>query len=455
MKKLFSIFCYLLLSASIVTQAQLLDALNESPLRDANLVDASLQVVSGEINLSDDNGEYYIIEKNGSRKAPAATTKSIMVNSTPQYVNVQKTSTTNCYNVYIKTSYNSSVYTGFVIMGTNFGSNTAIGGEHSFSSSYSNCTESDNWFCQAYGSPQTYVDNPYGKIKFTYSSMGSDGYPKYRVQIYNCYGYTYNSTYGCVNWKNNSIVFSFDQTLSVHPFASDGSTRIDFTDYYKLTVVSDNSSMGSVSGDGSASGGQYYGAGTSHTNLTASPNSSAFNFVKWQKNGADFSGNTANPLSVTLNANDTYTAIFEANAATEYTISTAVSPSGTYGSVSGAGKYYENSTATLTATSANEHLYFFDHWLKDGNNYVGGATITPTVTAAATYTAVFRNANAGTITANANNANYGTVTGGGSYNGGDAVTLTATPSYDYQFIKWNDGNTSSTRTVYVDGNATY
>jgi len=50
---------------------------------------------------------------------------------------------------------------------------------------------------------------------------------------------------------------------------------------------------------------------------------------------------------------------------------------------------------------------------------------------------------------------HGTVTGGGSYKVGTSVTLTATPDEHYTFVKWSDGNTQSTRTIVVTGDATY
>lgn len=49
----------------------------------------------------------------------------------------------------------------------------------------------------------------------------------------------------------------------------------------------------------------------------------------------------------------------------------------------------------------------------------------------------------------------GSVSGGGTYNYGTSVTLTATPDTGYVFDSWSDGNTSSTRSVTVTGNATY
>lgn len=43
----------------------------------------------------------------------------------------------------------------------------------------------------------------------------------------------------------------------------------------------------------------------------------------------------------------------------------------------------------------------------------------------------------------------GTVSGAGTYDIGTNATITATPSKGYKFIKWNDGNTSASRTVTV------
>ena len=60
-----------------------------------------------------------------------------------------------------------------------------------------------------------------------------------------------------------------------------------------------------------------------------------------------------------------------------------------------------------------------------------------------------------TLTVQPNNTSYGSVTGGGSYENGSSATLTATPNTGYKFVKWNDGNTSATRTVTVSSDATY
>ena len=54
-----------------------------------------------------------------------------------------------------------------------------------------------------------------------------------------------------------------------------------------------------------------------------------------------------------------------------------------------------------------------------------------------------------TISVTSANADQGTVSGGGTYAEGSRVNISATPKEGYQFDKWNDGNTSATRTVSV------
>ena len=65
-----------------------------------------------------------------------------------------------------------------------------------------------------------------------------------------------------------------------------------------------------------------------------------------------------------------------------------------------------------------------------------------------------------TITTAVSPSGGGTVSGGGTYNDGTNVTLTATPATGYQFTKWqkngaDDGNTSATRTITVSEDAAY
>ena len=60
-----------------------------------------------------------------------------------------------------------------------------------------------------------------------------------------------------------------------------------------------------------------------------------------------------------------------------------------------------------------------------------------------------------TITVNVNDSAMGTVTGGGTYAENATATLTATAKEGYQFVKWDDGNTSNPRTITVTKDETY
>ena len=60
-----------------------------------------------------------------------------------------------------------------------------------------------------------------------------------------------------------------------------------------------------------------------------------------------------------------------------------------------------------------------------------------------------------TITVVSANTSMGTVTGGGTYNAGATVQLIATAYQGYEFVNWQDGNTSNPRNITVTGNATY
>ena len=206
---------------------------------------------------------------------------------------------------------------------------------------------------------------------------------------------------------------------------------------YTITAVANNNAYGTVTG-----GGTYEEGATAH--LTATANN-GYRFVSWND------GNSENPRDVVVTGNATYTAMFEANAATTYTI-TAVANNNAYGTVTGGGTYEEGATAHLTATANNG--YRFVSW-NDGNTENPRDVV---VTGNATYTAMFEaNASATTytITAIANNNAYGTVSGGGTYQEGETVTLTATPNSGYVFTSWNNGSTANPLIFTATENITY
>ena len=60
-----------------------------------------------------------------------------------------------------------------------------------------------------------------------------------------------------------------------------------------------------------------------------------------------------------------------------------------------------------------------------------------------------------TVTVNSNNEAWGVATGSGTYTSGATVTLSAVPSTNCYFVKWNDDVTENPRTVIVTKDITY
>lgn len=130
-------------------------------------------------------------------------------------------------------------------------------------------------------------------------------------------------------------------------------------------------------------------------------------------------------------------------------ILSAVPNNPAYGSVSGSGEYKNGEEAILTATPYSG--YHFVDW-SDGMKENPRRVIVHENTS---LKANFDKVTYYTINVYTNNSSWGSVTGGGSYPAGATATLKATPKNGYVFEKWNDGNTSATRTITVTGNATY
>jgi hypothetical protein len=49
----------------------------------------------------------------------------------------------------------------------------------------------------------------------------------------------------------------------------------------------------------------------------------------------------------------------------------------------------------------------------------------------------------------------GTVSGGGTYEAGSQVTITATVAEGYRFVSWNDGDTNNPRIITLTGDTTF
>lgn len=238
---------------------------------------------------------------------------------------------------------------------------------------------------------------------------------------------TPNYGYHFVQWQDGNsdnprtVTLTQDTTMTAY-FA---------VNTYYLTLVSNDSTMGTVTGSGS------YNYLTQVT-LTATANEH-YHFVRWND------GNTTNPRLITVTSDSIFIAQFEEDA--RYTIMVN-SNDPSMGTVSGSGVYYGGEQVILTATPSEHH--HFVQW-GDGNTQ-NPRTIT--VVGDADYTAVFE-ADIFTITVTANDPTMGSVMGSGEYGYGTEVTIAAQPFAGFGFRGWSDGDTNRERTIVVTEDANY
>ena len=233
-----------------------------------------------------------------------------------------------------------------------------------------------------------------------------------------------------------SIAFKYEGTYAHAWYVDDFSITAGVAQY-NINVEANNAAWGTVTGGGT------YEQGETVT-ITATPNS-GYVFLKWIKDGYEVYTGESYTFTVTENA--TFTAVFGEPAVTYFDITTNANPAAG-GTVTGDGTYAQGTEVTLVAT-ANTGWHFV-RWQDDNTD--NPRTIT--VNATETYTAYFE-ADIYAIVVTASPEEGGNVTGGGTYPYGSVVALNAIPKTDYEFLNWNDGVTTASRSVTVTGNATY
>jgi hypothetical protein len=230
----------------------------------------------------------------------------------------------------------------------------------------------------------TFVPNTYTvEVTSSDTTMGN----AYGSGTYN-YGNTANlsasalSGYHFVQWSDGNT----DNPRSLTVIGNVSLTAQFAINTYTLTVLSNNTTMGTATGSGTYTH-------NSTVNISAEANY-GYHFVQWND------GDTTNPRLITMTHNATYTAIFTADT---FTI-TVISSNGAYGSVSGSGTYNYNTPALISATPF--YGYHFVQW-NDGNT---DNPRTVTVTENTGYTAYFAS-NIYSVTALSSSPASGTVTG--------------------------------------------
>ncbi|MBN8707140.1 MAG: fibronectin type III domain-containing protein, partial [Bacteroidetes bacterium] len=136
-----------------------------------------------------------------------------------------------------------------------------------------------------------------------------------------------------------------------------------------------------------------------------------------------------------------------------FQISTSSNPA-IGGTTSGGGTYNSGQSVTVTATKATG--YNFVNWTEGGiqvstnASYVFIASSNRTLVA--NFTPVY------TISTSSSPSNGGTTNGGGNYNSGQNVTVTATPNTNFDFVNWTEGgtqfSTNASYTFVANGNRT-
>ncbi len=231
--------------------------------------------------------------------------------------------------------------------------------------------------------------------------------------------------YHFVQWSDGNT----DNPRMLTVSANTTLTAIFAINTYSLTVLSNNTTMGTTTGSGT------YTHNTP-VNISAQANY-GYHFQSWND------GDTNNPRLVTMTHDATYTALFALNS---YTI-TAISSNGAYGTVSGSGTYNYNTPALITATPF--YGYHFVQW-NDGNT---DNPRTVVVTEDIGFTAIFA-INSYTVTANSDSPSHGTVIGGGTYSYQSLATLTAIPADHHHFVQWTDADTTNPRLLTVISDTT-
>jgi hypothetical protein len=200
---------------------------------------------------------------------------------------------------------------------------------------------------------------------------------------------------------------------------------------YTINVVSNDTTMGTVSGAG------IYNYNTTRT-ITATPTAYQYCLLQWSD------GCTDNPRTVTVLGDTTYYAIFGPKPIC--TLTTAAN-NATMGVAIGDTSVLHGTNIQISAVA--NYGYHFTQW-SDGNtqNPRTIQLIKDTL-----FTAIFAK-NTYLLTINVNYSDRGEVTQGSTYLYLDTVQIEATANYGYHFTQWSDGNTDNPRIMQITKDST-
>ena len=252
------------------------------------------------------------------------------------------------------------------------------------------------------------------------------------------------NVYELVLEAENGVVFgagrySHGTEVSIAAFANEGYKFVGWSDgenteVRKIVLISDSvltaqfavnrHTITLLAENGKVYGGGEYDYGTEITiEAEAAEN---YHFVRWSD------GNTSAKRQIVLRSDLTLTAEFAIN---QYTVSLKAEN----GEVFGSGVYEYGTEITISA-KANEG-YYFEGWSDGSTEMVRTFVVTSDIDLTATFAkdnfVVYLQ------------AENGIVQGGGLYDYGTEITISAIAAEGYHFVSWSDGNIESERTIVV------
>jgi hypothetical protein len=239
--------------------------------------------------------------------------------------------------------------------------------------------------------------------------------------------------YAFLDWTESGSQVSKDSSYS---FTAEENRELvaNFNlNQYTVAVSANPANGGIVTGGGTYNHGQ---------NVTVNAESATgYTFLNWTESGSQVS--TDSSYAFTAEENRELVANFTLN---QYTIAVSANPANG-GTVTGGGTYNHGQNVTVNAESATG--YTFLNWTESGNQVSTDSSYSFTAERNRELIANFT-LNQYTIAVSANPADRGTVTGGGTYDHGQNVTVTAIPDTGYEFLDWTEsGSQVSTDSSYA------
>ena len=294
------------------------------------------------------------------------------------------------------------------------------------------------------------------------------------------YTINYQTTYGSLNRANQSVAYGSKGSCTLTMPANDAQYTYTFQGWYtaangggtkvgsSLTletpsvtgastyyayvtravnryIFTFNANGGSTPSSSSITKDYNEAIGTLPTCSRATDNTYTYAFAGWFDTAAA-SGGTQLTTTTKVTSNKTWYARW-ATTIRNYTVTW--NGNGGTPSKSSSSFHYNDVLGTLPTATRTEHV--FKGWSTSASGSVNVNESTK-VTEDVTYYAIWQINRYELIV---NPSVGGTVTGGGTYDYGTKVTLKATPSDGYHFVKWSDGDTNPTRTVTVTRSYTY